>query len=151
MFFCWFLGWSKNVFGLELRCIIHPVAQLDSNWKQLRTDPDEEKRLLSREVDASQFCWNVALCTVLILDLHQDWTLSLLGPMITFVLFGDLFHITFKYLLEIVFPVVGWCETLGHLPTRVCGPGHPFLASNSGGLVKQVPGRNLAGNEAWNC
>ena len=24
-------------------------------------------------------------------------------------LFGDLFHITFKYLLEIISPIVGWC------------------------------------------
>ena len=35
-------------------------------------------------------------------------------------LFGDLFHITFPYLLEIISPIFGWCETLGHLPT----PGH---------------------------
>ena len=25
--------------------------------------------------------------------------------------------ITFKYLFEIISPIVGWCETLGHLPT----------------------------------
>ena len=29
-------------------------------------------------------------------------------------LFGDLFHITFKYLLETISLIVGWCETLGH-------------------------------------
>ena len=34
-------------------------------------------------------------------------------------LFGDLFHISFKYLLESISPIVGWCETLGYLPTPV--------------------------------
>ena len=37
-------------------------------------------------------------------------------------LFGDVFYITFNYVLEIISPIVGWCETLGHLPTPVsCG------------------------------
>ena len=31
--------------------------------------------------------------------------------------FGDLFHITFTHLVDIISPIVGWCETLGHLPT----------------------------------
>ena len=35
--------------------------------------------------------------------------------------FGDLFHIPFPCLLEILSPVVRWCETLGHLPTPVHG------------------------------
>ena len=30
---------------------------------------------------------------------------------------GDFEHHRNKYLLEIISPIVGWCETLGHLPT----------------------------------
>ena len=33
--------------------------------------------------------------------------------------FLGILNITFKYLLEIRSPIVGWCETLGHLPTPV--------------------------------
>ena len=37
-------------------------------------------------------------------------------------LLGDWFHITFKYVVECLSPTVGWCETLGHLPTAVYYP-----------------------------
>ena len=36
------------------------------------------------------------------------------------VSFLGILSITFKYLLEILSPIVGWCETLGHLPTPDC-------------------------------
>ena len=33
--------------------------------------------------------------------------------------FLRILNITFNYLLEIITPIVGWCEPLGHLPTPV--------------------------------
>ena len=37
-------------------------------------------------------------------------------------LFGDFGHHQNKYLLEFISPIVGRCETLGHLPTPVNSP-----------------------------
>ena len=43
--------------------------------------------------------------------------------------FGDLFHTTLKYLLDIISPISGWCETLGHLPTSVTDPRNDHIES----------------------
>ena len=43
--------------------------------------------------------------------------------------------ITFKYLLEIISPILGWCEKLGHLMTPVIWRG-PYAAGASGGPVR---------------
>ena len=37
---------------------------------------------------------------------------------------GFVSHHSNKYLLEIISPIFGWCETVGHLPTHVVKWGH---------------------------
>ena len=46
-----------------------------------------------------------------------DYLSSFAGVGIDVPTIGNLFHITFRYLLEIISPIVGRCETLGHLPS----------------------------------
>ena len=53
-------------------------------------------------------------------------------------LFGDLFHITFPYLLKVISPIVKWCFIGTSIPTPVFFPGRPLEGLVYGGQVSFV-------------